>query len=80
MTPNSVIVAGTRQFAKYDPYLVIEGKRLPAPTSDREKEYVTGFDRITGTLQRFKLGLHGGRLDIGAMVAYVQDNTPIPGS
>ena len=73
---ESVILAETRNFTKYDPYLVIEGKRLPAPTADREKEYVTGFDEVNGGLQRFKLGLHGASLEIAAMVAYVQDNDP----
>ena len=56
---EQVIIAGTRKFTKYDPYLVIEGKRLPAPTKDREMEYVTGGQEISGGLQRFKLGLHG---------------------
>ncbi len=51
----------------------MEGKRLPVPAKVREQEYVTGGEKITGGLQRFKLGLHGGDLDIGAMIAYVQD-------
>jgi len=76
VTPDSVIVVGTRRFTRYDPYLVIEGKRLPAPTSTREKEYVTGFRELSGGLQRFKLGLHGLSLDIAAMVGYVQDDDP----
>ncbi len=70
------IVAGTRKFTKYDPYLVIEGKRLPAPTKDREMEYVTGREEVSGGLQRFKLGLHGATLEIAAMVGYVQDDDP----
>lgn len=70
------IIAATREFTKYDPFLVIEGKRLPAPGSDREREYVTGFDGTSGGLQRFKLGLHGASLEIAAMIAYVQDNDP----
>ncbi len=74
VTPESIIVAGARSYTKYDPYLVMEGKRLPAPTKAREQEYVTGGEKITGGLQRFKMGLHGGDLDIGAMIAYVQDN------
>ena len=68
------IIAGTRKFTKYRPYLVIEGKRLPAPTKDREMEYVTGHAGMSGGLQRFKLGLHGASLEIAAMVGYVQDN------
>jgi hypothetical protein len=74
VTPESVIVAGTRIHTKYDPYLVMEGKRLPTPTKARQQEYVTGFQKITGGLQRFKMGLHGGELEIGAMIAYVQDD------
>jgi hypothetical protein len=74
VTPESVIVAGARTHTKYDPYLVMEGKRLPAPAKAREQEYVTGGQKITGGLQRFKMGLHGGGLDIGAMIAYVQNN------
>ena len=65
------IIAATRDFTKYDPFLVIEGKRLPAPERGREREYVTGFDKTSGGLQRFKLGLHGASLEIAAMVAYV---------
>ena len=59
----------------YDPILVLEGKRLPAPSSDREKEYVTGTapNRPTGGIQRFKLGLHGARLDLSSMIGYLQD-------
>lgn len=73
VTPESVIVAGARTHTKYEPYLVMEGKRLPAPSKARQQEYVTGGQKITGGLQRFKMGLHGGDLEIGAMIAYVQD-------
>ncbi|MBI5212569.1 MAG: hypothetical protein HY957_04265 [Nitrospirae bacterium] len=60
----------------YDPILVIEGKRLPAPSSDREKEYVTGGeDETSGGIQRFKLGLHGASLNTVAMVGYIQKQT-----
>lgn len=64
---------GARQYTIYDPILVLEGKRLPAPAKDREQEYVTGGrERITGGIQRFKLGLHGAKLDLVAMIGYVQ--------
>lgn len=61
----------------YDPILVLEGKRLPAPSSEREKEYVTGTkpNIRTGGIQRFKLGLHGARLNLSAMIGYVQDRS-----
>ena len=50
-----------RQYTKYDPILVIEGKRLPTPGSGREREYVTSAtgEKPGGGVQRFKLGLHG---------------------
>ena len=62
-------------FNKYDPVLVIECKRLPAPSKVREKEYVTGTspDKITGGIQRFKLGFHGAKHELAAMVGYIQE-------
>lgn len=56
----------------YVPFLVIEGKRLPAPTSDREREYVTGLAEVSGGIQRFRMGLHGKDLPQALIVAYVQ--------
>lgn len=59
----------------YDPVLVLEGKRLPAPSSSREKEYVTGPnpEKISGGIQRFKLGFHGAKHNLAAMIGYIQD-------
>ena len=51
---------------------MLEGKRLPAPTRDREREYVTGIDKTSGGIQRFKLGLHGAQLDNAGMIGYMQ--------
>ena len=69
-------VIGVRLYTIYDPILVLECKRLPAPSQDREKEYVTGGkERKSGGIQRFKLGLHGADLDIMAMIGYVQENS-----
>ncbi len=63
-----------RQFTKYEPILVVEGKRLPTPGSGRQREYVvsTAGEKPGGGVQRFKLGLHGARLSIAGMVGYVQ--------
>ena len=58
----------------YDPILVLESKRIPAPSSDREKEYVTGINK-SGGIQRFKLGLHGAKLNLSAMIGYIQDKS-----
>jgi len=72
------IVIEAQPYTKYDPVLVIECKRIPAPSKKREKEYVTGVkaDETTGGIQRFKLGHHGARLNMVAMIGYVQADTP----
>ncbi len=62
----------------YDPILVFECKRLPAPSHDREKEYVTGgIQHKNGGIQRFKLRLHGADLDIAVMIGYLQQRSAI---
>jgi len=63
-------------YTKYNPFLVIEGKRLPAPSNDREREYVTGGVNLSGGIQRFKLGLHGKDHDIAIILGYLQQGTP----
>jgi hypothetical protein len=76
-SPVESMVIEARSYTKYDPILVIECKRIPAPSKDREKEYVTGAkpDKVSGGIQRFKLGHHGTRLDMVAMIGYVQAGT-----
>ena len=66
-----------RTYTKYEPILVLEGKRLPTPGSGREREYVasTSDEKPCGGVQRFKLRLHGAGLSIAGMVGYVQSNT-----
>ncbi len=73
--PDEMMFIEAQLYTIYDPVLVIECKRLPAPSSDREKEYVSGKspDRISGGIQRFKLGLHGAEHDLAAMVGYIQN-------
>lgn len=76
-SPVKPTMIDARLYTIYDPILVVEGKRLPAPSLDREKEYVTGGkENTSGGIQRFKLGLHGASLDIAVMVGYVQEQTP----
>ncbi len=68
------VVIGATTHTIYDPFLVLEGKRLPAPSSGREKEYVTSENaaKIKGGIQRFKRGLHGAKFDRAVMIGYVQ--------
>ena len=63
-----------RQYTKYDPIVVFEGKRLPTPGRARQREYVASphGQRPAGGIQRFKLGLHGAGLARAGMIAYVQ--------
>lgn len=68
-TPLEAVVGGG---SIYEPVLVLEGKRLPAPSNDREREYLTGLARRSGGIQRFKLALHGSGLERAMIVGYVQ--------
>jgi hypothetical protein len=71
--PSSGGFIGQTYHTIYDPFLVFEGKRLPAPSAAREREYVTGGAEKSGGIQRFKLGLHAARQATVAMIGYVQD-------
>jgi hypothetical protein len=75
VSPAETIWVGSRPHTVYHPFLVIECKRLPAPSPDREREYVTGGEKRSGGIQRFKLGLHGADLGQAAMVGYLQHGT-----
>lgn len=69
-------VSGCEYYSIYEPFFVIEGKRLPAPAKDREREYVSGEEgKITGGIQRFKTGDHGSAFDVAAIIGYIQKNS-----
>lgn len=76
VSPLETTRIGARQYTIYEPFLVLEGKHCPAPSSDREMEYVTGGDGKNGGIQRFKLGLHGAGLSVAAMIGYIQEECP----
>lgn len=71
---NCAVIEG-KTHTIYDPFLVLECKRLPAPERRREREYVVGTKTTSGGLQRFKLGLHGAKLRAAGMIAYVQNHS-----
>jgi hypothetical protein len=75
-SPVEATVIGAKQHTIYDPFLIFEGKRLPAPSSDREKEYVTGLNQRSGGIQRFKLGLHAADMVLAAIIGYIQEFSP----
>lgn len=66
-----------RRHTDFDTLLPIECKRLPTPKeNDRdEREYVISRHSSTGGIQRFKAGHHGATHTLGAMIAYVQEET-----
>jgi hypothetical protein len=68
-----------RRHVDFDPLLPIECKRLPTPKDKNrdEREYVINRHGSTGGIQRFKAGHHGARHKVGAMIAYVQQETRI---
>jgi len=75
-SPITEVTIGASLYTIYDPAIVFECKRLPAPSPDREKEYVTGsITHTNGGIQRFKLGLHGADHDIAAMIGYLQEGS-----
>ncbi len=76
-TPAKSIEIHTQRFTKYDPFLVIEGKRLPTPGSGRQMEYVTGGEIRSGGIQRFRLGLHGKLHTTAAMIGYLQSDSAV---
>jgi len=75
-SPVTKTTIGARLYTIYNPVTVFECKRLPAPSSTWEKEYVTGgIKNKTGGIQRFKLGLHGADHNIVAMIGYIQEHS-----
>lgn len=57
----------------------VESKRLPAPTNDREKEYVvgtinrsTGKKRKNGGIERYKLEIHGKGLPECGLIGFIE--------
>jgi hypothetical protein len=66
-----------RRHVDFDAILPIECKRLPTP-KDKERdehEYVINRRGSTGGIQRFKAGHHGAAHKLGAMIAYIQEET-----
>jgi hypothetical protein len=72
--PIRQTLVGATLYSRFEAFLLFECKRLPAPTTDREREYVTGGDAQSGGIQRFKLGFYGSTHRIAGLVGYVQDD------
>lgn len=61
---------------------VLEGKRLTKRLgADRRREYVIGHEKKgkhvpCGGIERFKLSIHGRKLNRAGMIGYIQEKTP----
>lgn len=66
-----------RRHIDFDTLMPIECKRLPTPKEKGrdEREYVINDYGTTGGIQRFKAGFHGANHRLGAMIAYVQQES-----
>ncbi len=71
---KKVVIEGVT-YTKYQPIIVIEGKRLPPPSKTRVREYVSGGKELSGGIQRFKLGLHGREHPTAIILGYLQQGT-----
>lgn len=59
----------------HKPAFIMEAKRLPTPSTDREKEYVTGktpAGNPNGGIERFKLGKHGAGYTRCGMIGFIE--------
>jgi hypothetical protein len=74
---GATLVIEGRRHSQFDTLLPIECKRLPTPKEKGrdEREYVITEPGTTGGIQRFKFGYHGAAHLVGAMIAYVQEQT-----
>jgi hypothetical protein len=70
--PSSKAIAAAVYDSIYEPFLVMEGKRLPTPTAARKREYLTGLTKLSGGIQRYRLCLHGKGHLVAVLIGYVQ--------
>ncbi len=68
------VTLSVKTYSIYEPILTIECKRLPAPSREREREYVTGGEHVSGGIQRFKLGLYAPQDELAVLIGYVQEH------
>lgn len=62
-----------RSYAAEETLMAIEAKRLPSPPPrSREREYLSGSNKRSGGVERFKLGIHGKNAAAWTMLGYVQ--------
>lgn len=72
LSENEQLTIGDRSYGENDSFFSIEAKRLPTPGQNREKEYVVGYDKPSGGIERFKKRIHGMNLRYAAIIGYIQ--------
>jgi hypothetical protein len=74
ISTDEKIEISDRQYNEDDSFFSLEAKRLPAPGGKRKKEYVIGEDTSCGGMERFKKGIHGGKLKYAGLIGFIQEN------
>ncbi len=64
----------TEQGKNIPALFVVESKRLPAPSKDREREYVIGKNK-NGGIERFKREIHGKGFSEAGLIGFIEQNT-----
>jgi len=77
ITKKESIIIESRTYSYKESFFSLEAKRLDKLPKKREKEYLIGrFEKKkyvnSGGVERFKQGIHGGKLKYSAIIAYVQ--------
>ena len=74
---SETIIVHNRKFTEDETFFKIEAKRLGKLATARKREYVVGRQKDgkyinSGGIERFKKGIHGGKLIHAALIGYVQ--------
>jgi hypothetical protein len=72
ISEDKFLTIGDRIYGQFDSFFSIEAKRLPTPGHNRQKEYVIGYEKPKGGIERFKKSLHGENLKYAAIIGYIQ--------
>ena len=72
LSESEQLIVGDRCYGEFDSFFSMEAKRLPTPGHNREKEYVIGYEKPCGGIERFKKEIHGKNLRFAAIIGYVQ--------
>lgn len=72
LSKNVQLTVGDMSYGEFESFFSLEAKRLPTPGQYREKEYVIGYNKPSGGIERFKKRIHGNHLKYAAIIGYIQ--------